>query len=152
MKEFDLIRQLREMTAVADLSAAGVALGIGDDAAVLRVPAGHDLVVATDTLNSGTHFPAETPPCDIAYKCLAVNLSDLASMGASPRWALLSLALPGADPGWVHSFAEGFNELAQAHGVARDTYNAGALDRDARRTARAKHKRTAYNQLELKAL
>jgi thiamine-monophosphate kinase len=118
MKEFDLIRRLREMTAVADPAAAGVTLGIGDDAAVLQVPAGHDLVAATDTLNAGTHFPSDTAPRDIAYKCLAVNLSDLASMGASPRWALLSLALPGAGPHWVHSFARGFNELARAHGVA----------------------------------
>jgi thiamine-monophosphate kinase len=118
MKEFDLIRRLREMTAVADPAAAGVALGIGDDAAVLQVPADHDLVAATDTLNVDTHFPTDTAPRDIAYKCLAVNLSDLASMGASPRWALLSLALPGADQEWVQSFAQGFNELAQVHGVA----------------------------------
>lgn len=118
MKEFDLIRRLREMTAVADPAAAGVELGIGDDAAVLRVPAGYDLVAATDTLNSGTHFLAGTAPCDVAYKCLAVNLSDLASMGASPRWALLSLALPEAGPDWVDSFARGFNELARVHGVA----------------------------------
>ena len=115
---FDLIRHIREMTAVADPAGAGVALGIGDDAAVLRVPAGHDLVAATDTLNSGTHVPTDTAPGDIAYKCLAVNLSDLASMGAIPRWALLSLSLPEAVPDWVHSFASGFNDLAQAHGVA----------------------------------
>jgi thiamine-monophosphate kinase len=117
MKEFDLIRQLRDLTAVADAAAEGVALGIGDDAAVLRVPPGHDLVAATDTLNAGTHFPEDTAPADIAYKCLAVNLSDLAAMGASPRWALLSLALPEARPGWVRSFAQGYMELARPHGV-----------------------------------
>jgi thiamine-monophosphate kinase len=117
MKEFDLIRQIRDLTAVADPAAEGVVLGIGDDAAVLELPSGHDLVVATDTLNAGTHFPTDTAPGDIAYKCLAVNLSDLASMGARPRWALLSLALPEAGTDWVRSFARGFDELAREHGV-----------------------------------
>ena len=119
MKEFELIRQIQQGTSVSyppDFD-HGVRLGIGDDAAVLEVPAGQYLVAATDTLNAGTHFPADTSPFDIAYKCLAVNLSDLAAMGASPRWALLSLSLPHADPEWVRLFSEGFMSLAQAHNV-----------------------------------
>lgn len=117
MKEFELIRQIQQATAVPDLSAAGVELGIGDDAAVLAIPGGHCLVAATDTLNEGTHFPADTAARDIAHKCLAVNLSDLAAMGATPRWVLLSLSLPRAEPHWLQSFIQGFNALAQAHGV-----------------------------------
>jgi len=69
-------------------------------------------------LNAGTHFPAETLPYDIGYKCLAVNLSDMAAMGAIPRWVLLSLSLPHADPEWVHSFIAGFNLLAKTHDVS----------------------------------
>jgi len=120
MKEFQLIRQIQRETSVSSITDSydGVKLGIGDDAAVLEVPAGQHLVAATDTLNAGTHFPDDTSPYDIAYKCLAVNLSDLAAMGASPRWALLSLSLPGVDPDWVQSFTAGFNSLAQHHGVA----------------------------------
>src|SRR5210317_2237408 len=120
MKEFQLIRQIQRETAVSSSSSSweGVKLGIGDDAAVLELPAGQHLVAATDTLNAGTHFPDDTAPYDIAYKCLAVNLSDLAAMGATPRWALLSLSLPGADSTWVQSFIAGFKSLATDHGVA----------------------------------
>lgn len=118
MREFQLIRQIQRETALGDNAADGVTLGIGDDAAVLEVPSGHSLVAATDTLNAGVHFPQDTGPGDIAYKCLAVNLSDLASMGAIPRWALLSLSLPGADPEWIRAFTRGFMALAKAHGVA----------------------------------
>jgi thiamine-monophosphate kinase len=119
MKEFELIRQIQQETSVSYPAGFehGVRLGIGDDAAVLEVPAGQYLVAATDTLNAGTHFPVDTSPFDIAYKCLAVNLSDLAAMGATPRWALLSLSLPQADPEWVRLFSEGFMSLAQAHNV-----------------------------------
>ena len=119
MKEFELIRQIQQETSVSYSPGFehGVKLGIGDDAAVLEVPAGQHLVAATDTLNAGTHFPTDTSPFDIGYKCLAVNLSDLAAMGAIPRWALLSLSLPRADPEWVHLFSEGFSSLAQVHDV-----------------------------------
>jgi len=119
MKEFELIRQIQQAASVGYPSGFkhGVELGIGDDAAVLNVPLGSHLVAATDTLNAGTHFPLETSAFDIGHKCLAVNLSDLAAMGASPRWALLSLSLPEADPEWVRSFFEGFQLLAQAHHV-----------------------------------
>jgi thiamine-monophosphate kinase len=115
LNEFGLIQQIQQQTSV---SAPGVKLGIGDDAAVLEVPAGKHLVAATDTLNTGVHFPVDTSPFDIAYKCLAVNLSDLAAMGATPRWALLSLSLPNADAAWLESFTAGFKSLAQAYGVA----------------------------------
>jgi thiamine-monophosphate kinase len=119
MKEFQLIRQIQRETAVPSSpdTDTGVKLGIGDDAAVLEVPAGYHLVAATDTLNVGTHFPIETSAFDIGFKCLAVNLSDLAAMGATPRWALLSLSLPEADPEWIRSFTAGFNSLAQAYDV-----------------------------------
>ncbi len=115
MKEFELILQIQRETLVR---AQGVKLGIGDDAAVLEIPAGQDLVVATDTLNAGIHFPVDTSPRDIGYKCLAVNLSDLAALGATPRWALLSLSLPQADSEWLRSFTAGFRSLAEPCGVA----------------------------------
>ena len=120
MKEFELIRQIQQETSVlyTDGFDHGVRLGIGDDAAVLEVPAGQHLVAATDTLNAGVHFPVDTSPSDVGYKCLAVNLSDLAAMGATPRWALLSLSLPQADPEWVRLFSQGFMSLAQPHGVS----------------------------------
>ena len=120
MKEFQLIRQIQQDTAISFSPGYdhGVRLGIGDDAAVLEVPAGQHLVAATDTLNAGIHFPLDTSAFDIAYKCLAVNLSDLAAMGATPRWALLSLSLPQAEAEWVQSFAAGFKSLARMHGVS----------------------------------
>lgn len=120
MKEFELIRQIQQDTSVSYTTGFehGVKLGIGDDAAVLALPRGQQLVAATDTLNAGTHFPDETSPFDIGYKCLAVNLSDLASMGAVPHWALLSLSLPDADAQWVQSFTQGLMTLAQLHGVS----------------------------------
>ncbi|WP_213437568.1 MULTISPECIES: thiamine-phosphate kinase [Lysobacteraceae] len=95
-----------------------VELGIGDDAAVLRLPAEALLVVATDTLNAGVHFPVETVPADIGWKALAVNLSDLAAMGARPAWATLSLSLPQGDAAWVDAFLDGFLALADQHRVA----------------------------------
>nr|WP_255486542.1 thiamine-phosphate kinase [Luteimonas sp. MC1782] len=95
-----------------------VLLGIGDDAAVLHVPAGRELVVAMDTLNAGVHFPAGTAPADIGWKALAVNLSDLAAMGAEPAWCTLSLSLPEGDAAWVAAFLDGFMALAARHRVA----------------------------------
>ncbi len=115
MPEFDLIRQIQHATCV---SAPGVIKGIGDDGAVLKVPDGHLLVAATDTLNAGVHFPTDTEPFDLGYKCLAVNLSDLAAMGAEPRWALLSLSLANAEPDWLGPFSAGFRSLAETHHVA----------------------------------
>jgi thiamine-monophosphate kinase len=113
--EFDLIELIRQRTAQPR---DDVRLGIGDDAAVLAVPAGQDLVVAIDTLVEGVHFPRGTAAADIGWKALAVNLSDLAAMGASPAWALLSLTLPQADQAFVEGFVEGFMQLAQPQRLA----------------------------------
>ncbi len=95
----------------------GAELGVGDDAALLRVGAGMELAVSTDMLVSGTHFFADADPFLLGHKALAVNLSDLAAMGATPRWALLSLALPKADDQWLRRFSEGFFALADQHRV-----------------------------------
>jgi thiamine-monophosphate kinase len=113
--EFDLIERIRERCAS---TRAGVALGIGDDAAVLGVPAGRQLAACTDTLVAGVHFPKAATPGDIGWKSLAVNLSDLAAMGAEPAWTLLSLTLPESDMQFVERFADGFAELARKHDVA----------------------------------
>jgi thiamine-monophosphate kinase len=113
--EFRLIERIRELTVQ---SRDDVRIGIGDDAAVLAVPAGQELVVAIDTMVAGVHFPHATAAADIGWKALAVNLSDLAAMGASPAWALLALTLPGADNDFVAAFAEGFSRLAKPHRLA----------------------------------
>lgn len=114
MGEFDLIARIRARAA----SRGDVVLGIGDDAALLQPPAGMQLVVAMDTLNAGVHFPSETAPADLGWKALAVNLSDLAAMGAMPAWCTLSLSLPDADTAFVDGFLDGFLALAHAHEVA----------------------------------
>ncbi|HEX4853504.1 thiamine-phosphate kinase [Arenimonas sp.] len=112
--EFDLIDRIRARAG----RRPDVVLGIGDDAAVLRVPPGHDLVVTSDTLVAGVHFPAETGAADLGWKALAVNLSDLAAMAAAPAWCTLALTLPDADAGFVDAFLDGFLELADEHGVS----------------------------------
>jgi thiamine-monophosphate kinase len=94
-----------------------VILGIGDDAALLRCPPDRDLVAAVDTLVEGRHFPAGSEPRSIGHRSLAVNLSDLAAMGAVPAWATLALTMPSADGRWLEGFSAGFMELAAAHGV-----------------------------------
>lgn len=98
--------------------APDVALGMGDDCALLRVPADRELAVTTDTLIAGCHFPLDTTPFDIGWKSLAVNLSDLAAMGAQPRWFTLALTLPRADGNWLDGFVAGLGALARAHAVA----------------------------------
>jgi thiamine-monophosphate kinase len=112
--EFSLIDRIRARAATRD----DVALGIGDDAALLRVPAGQLLAVSTDTLVAGRHFPDDTEAADLGWKALAVSLSDLAAMGAQPAWATLALTLPESDAAWLDAFLDGFLELADAHGVA----------------------------------
>lgn len=113
--EFALIeRYFRGLTPAR----ADVHTGIGDDAAVLDVPPGHELVVSTDTLVAGVHFPVSTPPADIGWKSLAVNLSDLAAMGAEPRWVTLALTLSGADDEFLGPFCRGFADCAAPQGVA----------------------------------
>ena len=111
--EFELISRIR-----ARISArSDVVLGIGDDAALLQPPPGKQLVVTTDTLNIGVHFPEATTPADVGWKSLAVNLSDLAAMGATPAWCTLSLSLPQADHAWLEAFLDGFMALADQHAV-----------------------------------
>jgi thiamine-monophosphate kinase len=114
MFELDLIESIRRRAT----RRADVILGIGDDAAIVRMPAGKQLVIAADTINRGIHFPDNTAPADIGWKALAVNLSDLASMGAEPAWCTLSLSLPTGDAAWVDAFLDGFLELAALHRVA----------------------------------
>jgi thiamine-monophosphate kinase len=95
-----------------------VALGVGDDAAVLEIPAGEQLVMATDTLIAGVHFPLQTSAYDIGFKSLAVNLSDLAAMGATPAWATIALTMPAETQAWVESFARGVDDIARIFDVA----------------------------------
>ena len=114
--EFDLIARIRARAQA--LARADVLLGIGDDAAIVRVPADHDLIVSTDTLNEGVHFPRATAAFDIGWKALAVNLSDLAAMAAQPAWCTLNLTLPQADAEWLDAFLDGFFVLASQHGVS----------------------------------
>lgn len=94
-----------------------VPLGIGDDAAVVRTAPGREWVVALDVLNSGVHFPETTDPGSVGHKALAVNLSDVAAMGATPAWATLGLTLPEVDEDWLAAFSDGFFELAGHYGV-----------------------------------
>lgn len=113
--EFDLIeRYFAHLSPVRD----DLRLGIGDDAALVSVPPGHDLAIAVDTMVAGVHFPVDTDPQAIGHKALAVNLSDLAAMGAEPTWALLALTLPEADEAWLAAFAAGFGRLARESGIA----------------------------------
>lgn len=93
-------------------------LGVGDDAALVRVARGMELVVAADMLIAGRHFFADAEPRRLGHKALAVNLSDMAAMGATPRWATLALALPAADRPWLKGFSSGFMRLAREHDVA----------------------------------
>jgi thiamine-monophosphate kinase len=95
-----------------------VVLGVGDDAAVLDVGPSDHLVAAVDTLVAGVHFPEDLDPADIGWRALAVNLSDLAAMGARPAWATLSLSLPRSDARWLAGFAAGFARLARIWDVA----------------------------------
>ena len=95
-----------------------VILGIGDDAAIVRAPADQELVLTTDALIEGAHFLPGAAAHSLGHRALAVNLSDLAAMGAEPAWALASLVLPEADEAWLRDFAAGFGALARSHGVA----------------------------------
>src|SRR5580693_5270522 len=115
MDEFELIGRYFSRLGAAR---SDVVLGIGDDAALLHVPDGVELAAAVDTIVAGRHFPADSDARSVGHRALAVNLSDLAAMGATPAWATLALTLPAADPLWLERFAAGFSELAAAHAVA----------------------------------
>ncbi len=112
--EFELIARL---TGAWPCRRADVLAGPGDDAALLRPPPGMDLAQTVDTCLEGVHFPSGLEPGDIGWRCLAVNLSDLAAMGAEPAWGLLSLAWPRADEAWLDGFARGVGALAGQAGL-----------------------------------
>ncbi|MGE0030000.1 MAG: thiamine-phosphate kinase [Steroidobacteraceae bacterium] len=97
---------------------ADVVLGVGDDAALVTAPAGAECVLALDTLVAGAHFPAGMDARFVGHRALAVNLSDLAAMGAEPAWALLGLTLPSVDEHWLAGFSAGLDALARRFQVA----------------------------------
>ena len=111
MSEFDLIK--RHFTR----NTPGALLGVGDDAALLQVEAGKVLAVSSDMLACGTHFFADADPYLLGHKTLAVNLSDLAAMGAQPKWATLAICLPERNEAWLANFSAGFFALAERYGV-----------------------------------
>jgi thiamine-monophosphate kinase len=92
-------------------------LGVGDDGALIAPTPGCELVISTDMLVEGTHFLADTDPADLGWKTLAVNVSDIAAMGARPRWATLAVALPDADEAWIAAFARGVFACAGEFGI-----------------------------------
>ena len=96
-------------------SPSDVAVPVGDDAAVINIPAHQQLVISVDTFISGVHFPENTPTKAIGHKALAVNLSDLAAMGANPKWFTLALTLPEVDKNWLAEFTQGLKLLADEH-------------------------------------
>ena len=112
MGEFELIRHYFAAASCAQ-AGEGVALGIGDDCALLQVPAGEQLAISTDTLVSGVHFPESPDPFLLAQRALAVSVSDLAAMGATPVGFTLALTLPRAEPDWLQGFARGLDQMAQ---------------------------------------
>jgi len=118
MGEFDLIGRYFERPPHATHVSAGVDLGIGDDCAVLQPQAGHQWLVSSDMLVEGRHFLSTVAPDRLGHKALAVNLSDLAACGATPRAFTLALALPRADEAWLEGFARGLFALADAQGIA----------------------------------
>src|SRR3954471_14085342 len=109
--EFELIERYFGSTA------SRAALGIGDDCALLYSKPGVQLALSTDMLAEGSHFVRGADPGKLGRKALAVNLSDLAAMGADPAYALLAISLPAADESWVAAFSRGFLRLADQHGV-----------------------------------
>lgn len=111
MNEFELIRRhFVRPTRQTELA-------VGDDGAIVRPRPGMELVISTDMLVAGTHFFPDVNPEALGWKALAVNVSDMAAMGAEPRWALLALSLPAADEAWIAALARGFFACAEAYGV-----------------------------------
>jgi len=111
MTEFELIKRY------FDRPAKNALLGVGDDCALVRPDAGLELAVTSDMLVEGRHFAAGADARALGHKALAVNLSDLAAIGAAPRWALLALALPAVDEAWLEAFSAGLFALAARYGV-----------------------------------
>ncbi|QER38239.1 thiamine-phosphate kinase [Acinetobacter suaedae] len=113
MAEFSIIDQYFKRPSNADVS-----LGIGDDSAILTPPSGQQLVICTDTLVAGRHFPLDTSAHAIGWKSVAVNLSDLAAMGAKPHSILLALSLPNVDQVWLAEFSRGLFDCCDQFGVS----------------------------------
>lgn len=127
MSEFNLIREYFTRNAE---NAENADLGVGDDAALFRVSAHHQLAVSVDMSVAGTHFYADAAPYDIGWKCMAVNISDMAAMGATPKWATLAIALPDVNQHWLAEFSRGLFACADAfkvHLIGGDTTR-GALN------------------------
>lgn len=114
MDEFEIIRRFFER----ESSDKDIRISIGDDGAVLVPSADRDLISVVDTLVSGIHFPETLNAADVGYRAVVVNLSDVAAMGARPRWMTLALTLDHADPAWLEDFARGLFEAADEHGMA----------------------------------
>jgi thiamine-monophosphate kinase len=111
MSEFDLIQKYFTKPT------RHTVLSVGDDSALIQTSAGCELAVSTDMSVSGTHFFADAAPYDIGWKSLAVNVSDMAAMGAQPKWATLAIALPEVDESWLSEFSRGFFACADEFGV-----------------------------------
>ena len=114
MDEFELIQRYFNR----NHKVAGVEVGIGDDGAVLTPTVDHQQIQVVDTLVEGVHFPNDTSPADIAYRSVAVNLSDIAAMGGRPRWMTLALTLNDSTEQWMESFAAGLFAAADEFDVA----------------------------------
>lgn len=110
MKEFDLIKYYFQEQMI---TRRDVTLGIGDDCAIITPIEKQNIAITTDTLVSGVHFPENTPPKAIGHKAIAVNLSDLAAMGAEPAWVSLALTLPNVNEQWLQQFSAGVFELCE---------------------------------------
>ena len=112
--EFDFIRHYLTAEQPAD---SELLLGIGDDAAIVRPRPGHDLCFISDMLLAGRHFFPDVSPADLAHKILAVNISDMAAMGAQPRWVMLSAALPELNPSWLEAFSGSLFAMLRQYGI-----------------------------------
>ena len=114
MGEFDLIKRYFSRKSLQN----DVILSVGDDCAITSIPAGYQLAITTDTLVEGTHFLPSISPADLAYKSVAVNLSDLAAMGATPTWMSLALTLPEIKEAWLAEFSQSLFAILDRYGVS----------------------------------
>ncbi len=114
MKEFNIIKRFFKDQLI---QRKDVVIGIGDDCALIKPVRRQQIAITTDTLVAGVHFPLDTQPKAIGYKSIAVNLSDLAAMGAEPSWVSLALTLPSFDEEWLKDFCKGLFELCEYYNV-----------------------------------
>lgn len=114
MDEFELIRRYFTRSG----SDPSIVLGVGDDGAIVRPDPGRELVIVVDTMVEDVHYPAGLDPADVGYRAVAVNLSDIAAMGARPRWMTLALTLAGDDAAWLDGFSRGLFEAAEEFSLA----------------------------------